>query len=342
MGYNRRQNQNEKEALALDRAIKAFYTGEMSTITFVKEYWSDSWEALITYVSQSGFNMRNGKLPQALLDKKEEFEATLVKLPKSMPKQETTKEPSWYVPWKKSENLNNNARKFYNGKMNIQDFLQGYAGTWDEMIDTVVAVGKLKSREEIPEEFLAKKAEFEENIIKYFENEYCKMTQILVNGKYVHPTIEDVHKAIVFLRQSGMGLGKSTVGQAVTKYLRGEIEVQQVLEKESQVEVHQEDTLDLRPMREQRNKCQMLETRLKQMKGNLENKRTRLQEVQKLLGQHDMEIAKIQEIAAEILEIAQQIEEEQKNIDGLDVERIAEEQQLKNMKAAAIAEIEKI
>ena len=86
----------------------------------------------------------------------------------------------------------------------------------------------------------------------------------------------------------------------------------------------------------------MLEIRLQQMQEDLDNNKARLQEMQGMLGQPGMEILRIQELATEILEIAQRIEEEQKVVDGLEIERIAEEQQLKDMKASAIAEIENI
>lgn len=161
-------------------------------------------------------------------------------------------------------------------------------------------------------------------------------------------------------------IGNITTTQNSTKYLRGEIDKQQTepspVEEEPKTEITQEDleqanetimdikqedtskkdTIDLGSMKEQRTKCQMLEIRLQQMQEDLNKNKARLQEVQGMLSQPGMEIFKIQELAAEIIEIAHRIEEEQKVVDGLEIERIAEEQQLKDMKALAISEIENI
>lgn len=304
MGYNKG---NEKKELAeLDRAIKAFYTGEISTEEFLEKYWHDSWDSLITYVEQSGFNMRNGKIPQALINKKEQYEQGAVeyyrkyyiymsfeignkyfasidkqdietcikylvetgqfssksmdetirqylggKIPeiqempisKSIPKKDVPVVPDWYIPWKKGPHVNRNVRQYYNGQISTQTFVQRFGGTWEEFLDLLVEVGKVASKNDILQKVLDKKEQFETEVIKYFGDEYCEMTQISVNGHHIHPTIEDIGEAIKFMRQNGIGIGKSTVTQTLTKYLRGEIEVQQEPEElnDSQGEILETD-----------------------------------------------------------------------------------------------------
>ena len=78
------------------------------------------------------------------------------------------------------------------------------------------------------------------------------------------------------------------------------------------------------------------------MQGDLDVKKDRLRELQQILSQPNIDISKIQEFAGEMLTLAQQIEESQNAVDGLDIERLAGEQQLRKMKDAAIAEIEEI
>lgn len=231
--------------------------------------------------------------------------------------------------WRKETVIRSNVNKFYSGKMKAEAFVKIYAGTWGELLDTIEVYRISKPEEPISEEFLQRKEEFEVAIIKYFETDYCKMTRIFVDGQYVQPTTDDVHIAIKILKQNGMEIGKRTIVQTLTQYLRGEVELQA-------------DSIDLNSMREQRSKCQILETKLQQMQGELDSKNVRLQEMRNLLGQTSLEMAKVQEIAEEILEIAQEIEKDQATIDGVNVEKIAGEKQLKDMKAAAIAEIESI
>ena len=69
----------EGELSKLDRDIKSFYSGNMSTTDFICKCWNDCWDSLLEYVKQSGFNMRYGKLPQALLNKQNEYEQELIK-----------------------------------------------------------------------------------------------------------------------------------------------------------------------------------------------------------------------------------------------------------------------
>lgn len=288
MGHDKRNG--KRELAELDRGIKAFYTGEISTEEFVEKYWHDSWNSLITYVEQSGFNMRNGKIPQALINKKEQYEQGAVeyyrkyyiyrsveigkkyfasidkqdietcikylvetgqfssksmdetirqylggKIPeiqerpisRAIPKKDVPVVPDWYIPWKKGPYVNGNVRQYYNGQLSTQNFVKRFGGTWEEFLDTLVEVGKVKSKDDISQKVLDKKEQFETEVIKYFGDEYCEMTQISVNGHHIHPTIEDIDEAIKFMRQNGIGIGKNTVTQTLTKYLRGEIEVQQ-------------------------------------------------------------------------------------------------------------------
>lgn len=288
MGNDRKDK--KIELVELDRAIKMFYTGEISTELFVANYWHDTWNALITYVEQSGFNMRNGKVPQALIDKKEEYEKrateyyiknytyksvktgnkyfasidkqdieTCIKylvetgqfssksmdetirqylsgeipeiqekpISKSIPKKNAPVVPDWYIPWKRKPYVNGTVRKYYNGQISTQTFVKRFGGTWEEFLDTLVEVGKVESKDNILQEVLDKKEQFEIEVIKYFGDEYCKTTQILVDGHCVRPTLEDIKTTIEFMRQNEIGIGTGTVKQTLAKCLRGEIKVQQ-------------------------------------------------------------------------------------------------------------------
>lgn len=265
------------------------------------------------------------------------------------------------------------------------------------MLEGLVTVRKFESKEAIPGAFKARKEEFEKAVIKSFGKDYCEMTQIPVNGRYVHPTELDVEKTIKYLQKNNIELGKSIISQTLKKYLKGEIQLDQEEEKkktvdESQVEEPQGDVqpinngqvegpqaeepqeeasqadevqidetqteemqaeepqadnvppraIDLGAMREQRGKCEQLSAKLQQMQGDLDIKKDRLRELQQILSQPNIEISKIQEFAGEMLTLAQQIEESQNAVDGLDIERLAGEQQLRKMKDAAIVEIEEI
>lgn len=451
MGYDRKEEPTE-----LDRAIKAWYSGEMGCKHFIENYWQDNWDDLIQHVQLSGFNLRNGKIPQALLDKEKEFiegiidyylytpismeigeqyyekieqqdihasliywaqtgctkpikeiisqymsgeipEITKPPLSKGEPKKEKPKVPEWYVPYKKGQFLNKTIRGYYNQEISVEKFLEGFSGTWEDVLEGLVTVRKFESKEAIPGAFKARKEEFEKAVIKSFGKDYCEMTQIPVNGRYVHPTELDVEKTIKYLQKNNIELGKSIISQTLKKYLKGEIQLDQEEEKkktvdESQVEEPQGDVqpinngqvegpqaeepqeeasqadevqidetqteemqaeepqadnvppraIDLGAMREQRGKCEQLSAKLQQMQGDLDIKKDRLRELQQILSQPNIEISKIQEFAGEMLTLAQQIEESQNAVDGLDIERLAGEQQLRKMKDAAIVEIEEI
>lgn len=77
------KDRKQMELIEIDRGIRDFYTGVINANAFVDYYWQDTWESLISYVQTSGFNIRDEKVPQALLDKKAEFKAALEKYKKT-------------------------------------------------------------------------------------------------------------------------------------------------------------------------------------------------------------------------------------------------------------------
>ena len=218
----------------------------------------------------------------------------------------------------------------------MEELIEVYPGTWEELLEDIVSVKKLDSISELSDSFLRKKEEFEEIVLRAFGKEYCDMTQIPVDGQYIHPTEEDVRIVYEFLQRERLGIGRRIMNQTINKYIKGEIDIVQ------NAQSTEKDAIDLSPMRDQRSKCQMLEAKFEQLQQNLGSKKSRLQQLQTKLSQPNMDMQEIKKVAAEIMEIAQQVEGIQTQIEGIDTEKLAEEQQLANMKNNAIRTIQEI
>lgn len=222
-------------------------------------------------------------------------------------------------------------KKFYEGKIDSREFVKYYGDTWDELIELLNRMKKIDSPESIPQEFLDKKVEFEQALYEYFENEYCQTTKISVDGgKIISPTIQDVYTAIGYIKQNGLGMGRKAIRSTIA---------QQIREKNQKSE---QDTISLTPMREKSAQCKGLALRLQQMEEHLKELKLRLQGLKAVLEKKDADISQIRVIAEQMSKIAQEIEEQQKIVDELSVERLMGEKELKDMKDEAISEIDKI
>lgn len=280
------------EIKLIDKAIKAFYEGDITAEEFVEYHWHDSWGALLTHVEEKGYGLINGKIPKSLNnpDKKKEFEAALEaynasKQRKSQPQGQSTSNPSWNR-LTQGTYIRSNVRGFYKGTIPTKRFIECYGGTWDELLQQIVKDKKFNSKEDIPNEFLSRQKEFENALIEYMENEYCKMTSIVVDQQRKKPTAEDVNKAIEYLQQRGESLGKLRIGEVIRLYLRGEIQIPNEDEK------------------------------LEQDSNELDKMKKRAEELKAMLEQGDSTLTELEKIAGELKYITGEIDEITMRIEG--------------------------
>lgn len=136
------------------------------------------------------------------------------------------------------ENRGNEQRKTFRGLLEKVEKLTNGEMTLEEYA--------LKSKYSIDELIMfAKRQNMDVNIVKklykfkkpyeaykkpFNKEKYLKSTIVIVNGKEVRPTEQDVNESLKFLNENGAWFCDKTVKDTIRKYLRGELNIKEKIE----------------------------------------------------------------------------------------------------------------
>ena len=130
------------------------------------------------------------------------------------------------------------ATNLASGKLSIEEYIKITKINLDELIKFAK---KANMQRNVIVSLYRQKAKYDRLIIPKKKENYLKHTTLLVDGKEIKPTSEDVDKVIEYLNQNKVYVCKHTVESTVRQYLKGEIVLQNNEEKQIKLQKKEEE-----------------------------------------------------------------------------------------------------
>lgn len=117
--------------------------------------------------------------------------------------------------------------KLTNGEMTLEE----YALKSKYSIDELIMFAKRQNMDvNIVKKLYKFKKPYEAYKKPFNKEKYLKSTIVIVNGKEVRPTEQDVNESLKFLNENGAWFCDKTVKDTIRKYLRGELNIKEKIE----------------------------------------------------------------------------------------------------------------